>query len=81
MGWSRIMKMHISKDIARLKLQEYDKDTLINYIIANSPVNFGKLDEIEKKMKEIKKSIVDKAKEKRDINRDLIKMMMDGEQV
>jgi len=71
--------MHISKDIARLKLQEYDKDTLINYIIANSPVNFGKLDEIEKKMKEIKKSIVDKAKEKRDINRDLIKMMMDGE--
>ena len=44
--------MHISKNIARLKLQEYDKDTLINYIIANSPVNFEKLDEIEKELKE-----------------------------
>jgi hypothetical protein len=46
------MRMHISKDIARLKLQEYDKDTLINYIIANSPVNFDKMDEIEKDLKE-----------------------------
>jgi len=44
--------MHISKDIARLKLQEYDKDTLINYIIVNSPVNFEKLDEINKDLKE-----------------------------
>jgi len=71
--------MHISKDIARLKLQEYDKDTLINYIIANSPVDFDKMDEIEKKMNEIKKSIVDETKEKKDINRELIKMMMEGE--
>ena len=79
MGWARIMRMHISKDIARLKLQEYDKDTLINYIIANSPVDFDKMDEIEKKMNEIKKSIVDETKEKKDINRELIKMMMEGE--
>jgi uncharacterized membrane protein (DUF106 family) len=71
------MRMHISKDIARLKLQEYDKDTLINYIIANSPVDFEKLDEIEKKMNEIKKSIVDKTKEKRD--REIIEKMMEGE--
>ena len=42
------MRMHISKDIARLKLQEYDNDTLINYILANSPVNFEKLDEIQR---------------------------------
>jgi hypothetical protein len=75
------MRMHISKDIARLKLQEYDKYTLINYIVENSPVNFEKLDGIEKKMNEIKKNIVDKAKEKRDINRKLIKMMMEGEEI
>ena len=77
MGWSRIMRMHISKDIARLKLQEYDNDTLINYILANSPVNFEKLDEIEKKMNEIKKSIVDKTKENRD--REIIEKMIEGE--
>ena len=77
MGWSRIMRMHISKDIARLKLQEYDKDTLINYIIAISPVDFEKLDEIEKKMNEIKKSIVDKTKENRD--REIIEKMIEGE--
>ena len=77
MGWSRIMRMHISKDIVRLKLQEYDKDTLINYILANSPVNFEKLDEIEKKMNEIKKSIVDKTKENRD--REIIEKMIEGE--
>jgi len=46
------MRMHISKDIARLKLQEYDKDTLINYILANSPIDFEKMDEIEKDLKE-----------------------------
>ena len=73
MGWSRIMRMHISKDIARLKLQEYDNDTLINYIIANSPVDFEKLDEIEKELKKRDEE------EKRDINRELIKMMMEGE--
>ena len=77
MGWSRIMRMHISKDIARLKLQEYDNDTLINYILANSPVNFEKLDEIEKKMNEIKKNIVDKTKENRD--REIIEKMIEGE--
>ena len=77
MGWSRIMRMHISKDIARLKLQEYDKDTLINYIIAISPVDFEKLDEIEKKMNEIKKSIADKTKENRD--REIIEKMIEGE--
>ena len=77
MGWSRIMRMHISKDIARLKLQEYDNDTLINYILANSPVNFEKLDEIEKKMNEIKKSIADKTKENRD--REIIEKMIEGE--
>ena len=71
------MRMHISKDIVRLKLQEYDKDTLINYILANSPVNFEKLDEIEKKMNEIKKSIVDKTKENRD--REIIEKMIEGE--
>ena len=71
------MRMHISKDIARLKLQEYDNDTLINYILANSPVNFEKLDEIEKKMNEIKKSIVDKTKENRD--REIIEKMIEGE--
>ena len=72
MGWSRIMRMHISKDIARLKLQEYDNNTLINYILANSPVNFEKLDEIEKELKKRDEE------EKRDINRELIKMMMEG---
>ena len=67
------MRMHISKDIARLKLQEYDNDTLINYILAISPVDFEKLDEIEKELKKRDEE------EKRDINRELIKMMMEGE--
>ena len=56
-----------------LKLKEYSIETLYRYIIANSPVDFEKLDEIETELKKRDEE------EKRDINRELIKMMMEGE--
>ena len=67
------MRKHIKKNTVIDKLREYNKDTLIEYVIKEGFINFTELDMIEKELQQ------QQEKEKED--KKIIENMLGGEDV